>query len=1080
MDKSDLYINQYWQDFKIYDKSVEQNKEKGTYLMMDGPPFCTGKPHYGHICTSIIKDVICRFQTMQGYSVPRCLSWDTHGLPIEFEIEKRLGLKSKEDVLNYGLTNYNQECRNIVTECRDEWHKVIRNIGRWVDYETEHKTMDLSYMNTVWKVFKRIYDLGYVYKAYKIMPYSIGCGTPLSNFEAKSNYREVSDPSLTLKIKINNKDVYLLVWTTTPWTLPSNLALCVNSNITYVLIKYKNVKYILSEAAIPRYFKDNQYDIIDHIKGSDMSDFSYTPIFNYYNKEQYPKAFHIYTDDYVSTDTGTGIVHMAPGFGQDDYRVCKKYGIFNIDTNSTNPCPCPVNDNGLFTTPIFDYKGKYIKDCDIPIIKRLKSEDKVFKSLKEKHNYPYCWRSNKPLIQKAVSSWFINVTNEEIKENILKNNDKINWIPEHIGSGRFKNWLEGTVDWCFSRNRFWGNPIPIWTNGTETICISSSRELEKLANLKSGSITDLHRDNIDHIEIPSSFEGGKSLKRIPEVFDCWFESGAMTYVVNENIVHSKQKSIKPVDFIAEGLDQTRGWFYTLTIISSLLDNQPAFKNVIVNGLVLAEDGSKMSKSKKNYPNPQKLLDKYGADALRLYILKSGLVKAEDLKFNETHIKQIYNQVNIMLGNIVKYLEQMTDLHQNQRYLKNKFEPIPLKEILESCQNVVDYWILGCLQKLHHKIISELNQYTLHNLVNDIIDFIMKLSRWYLNLNKSRIQNEIRSFNTSSISQNNSVCLSILCHCLYHLTILIAPFAPFISEKMYLSLKDYYQNKSESVHLLGIQKYIINPESKDIYHKYESYMEPMNCFIRVVNCARYIRTDKLKRMLKKPVNQMIIIYNNQIMVEQMLNNINSLFERELNVNHIIYEIDELKYFERVPELNKSVIGKRYGSKSKQIFNFFNQNFNDIKFKCNNDLEIKCPIKGQDDIYLKQGEELKIKLILKDIYKNYEYHTDTDIVVLMDSEVNQEMEHQYIGKKIVRTIQEYRKNIGLIPTDQIVVYYEFNDSSSNIYQYVINNQDIYIKPLLNLELLNIEENYNTSKLSCLELDDLDLKIYVKRIN
>lgn len=1037
----------FWENNQIFEKSIDPSKD--VKILMDGPPFCTGSPHYGHIAASVIKDTLCRHHTQQGFSVPRCLSWDTHGLPIEFEIEKRVGIKTKSDVMDYGLKNYNDECRKIVFECKESWHDVIKKIGRWVDFDKSYTTMDPSYMNVVWGTFNKMWELGHVYSAYKIMPYSIGCGTPLSNFEAKSNYQEVSDPSLTLSIKITNPEkcfeftdteYYALVWTTTPWTLTSNLALCVNPDIDYSLIKsINNAYYLLATTSVPKYFKDSTlYKSIQTIKGCELAGLEYEKVFDYYSKEDYPNAYKFYADGYVSTDTGSGIVHMAPGFGQDDYRVCTKYNIVNPDTSSVNVCPCPVTDNGDFMDPISDYKGRFIKDCDVPIVKLLKGQGKVFKSLKEKHNYPYCWRSNTPLIQKAVSSWFINVSSDEVRANLLDNNSKINWVPGSIGEKRFGNWLRDSQDWCFSRDRFWGTPVPIWTNGVETICVKSSSHLEDLAGLLPGSIIDMHRDSIDSIEIPSS-TGLDNLKRINPVFDCWFESGSMAYAINSDKDYTE---FRPADFVVEGIDQTRGWFYTSLVISTLLDNKPPFKNVIVNGMVLDKNGKKMSKSKKNYPDPNVVIQKYGSDALRLYIIQSGLVKGEDLKFDEKFIRQLYNQFNIMLNNMVTFLLQNLDLYNNEHPTPFSLEPL---ENLINSHNILNRWILDELSLSCSNISKDLENYQLGNVTNILIDFVTKLSKSYLNMNKKDLSREARNKCSS-----NCESLSTLYYCLYYLSIAMAPFAPFISETLYQKLKNYSLSSDlfhkDSVHLIQAKSLFsrLSLNSSDD----SDLVSVMKCFNDIVLSSRYLRTAVVKRMFKKPINQIIVINTNNSILKTIESHLDEYLKIDLNVNNIIYETNSESYVTLVPCLNLSVIGRKYGKSGRDIIKYFNQHKDELVSQFNRDKFITFK-----DFTLTIGEELNTNYELLPEYQQYSLKYENDTIVLMDSYEDQEMEYQFLGKSIVRFVQSFRKDTGLVPTDKITIFYNIDtpDSSNlNKYNHVISNQHLYISPLFDLTL------------------------------
>ena len=608
--KSETEVQEYWESNKVFEKSLEIRKDSEEFVFYDGPPFATGLPHYGHLLAGTIKDVIPRYQTMIGKYVKREFGWDCHGLPVEFEMEQELNLSGKKDIEDYGIGNFNEACRGIVLRYTSEWEKVVRRMGRWVDFQNGYRTMDLDYMESIWWVFKQLWDQGLVYEGYKILPYCPRCATPLSNFEANQGYADVNDPAITVRFKLNDEDGYILAWTTTPWTLPSNMALAVGADIDYVKVKDGEDIFIIAESRLSAYYKpDALPEVLDKFKGLTLMGKTYEPLFPYFAEKAEEGAFKIVTADYVSTENGTGIVHIAPGFGEDDAAVGKEHGI---------PEVCPIDESCKFLSVIEKYAGIYVKDADKDIIRQLKDEGKLVHRGTIHHSYPHCWRDDSPLIYRAISTWFVDIG--KVKEKMLAANAQINWTPEHIKEGRFGKWLENARDWAVSRNRYWGTPLPIWRNKEtgESICVGSVEELEKLSGQK---ITDLHKHYTDDIEIPSP-TGQGVLKKVPEVLDCWFESGSMPYAQQHYPFENKEhfENTFPADFIAEGLDQTRGWFYTLVVLGAALFDKPAFKNVIVNGLILAEDGQKMSKRKKNYPDPMTVVDKYGADALRLFLL----------------------------------------------------------------------------------------------------------------------------------------------------------------------------------------------------------------------------------------------------------------------------------------------------------------------------------------------------------------------------------------------------------------------------------------------------------------------------
>ena len=669
-------ILKVWEANSTFEKSLKRNEGKERYKFYDGPPFATGLPHYGHLLAGTIKDIVPRYQTMRGKYVERRFGWDTHGLPIEALAQDDLGVAGAPEIKALGIDKFNEHCRSKVLRYVSEWRKTVTRMGRWVDFDHDYKTMNPEFMETIWWVFKQLWNQGRVYKSHRIMPYSWKLSTPLSNFEAGSNYKDVQDPTVTvrtpvvafgadrisdLKSQISDvggqisklqalKDagttIYLLIWTTTPWTLPENLMMCAGAKIDYVAVRDvtddKKPIYIMAKARLPHIFKkEEQYELVAEFKGTELKGTEYEPIFPYFADKKAEGAFRVLNDDYVTTDDGVGIVHIAPAYGEDDFRVCQEAGMHAIVD--------PLDQACAFTDQVPEYKGRFCKDCDKDIIKRLKAEGKLVHQATIVHSYPFCDRTDTPLIYRAIDAWYVKV--EDLHERLAKNNAKVHWTPAYVGEKRFGNWLEEARDWNISRNRFWGSCIPVWINDADPddmICVGSIKELEELSGEK---VTDLHKHFVDKIVIQKD---GKTYHRTPEVLDCWFESGSMPYAQQHYMGEGDFKDYFPADFIAEGLDQTRGWFYTLMVLGTCLFDQSPYKNVIVNGLVLAEDGKKMSKRLKNYPDPTKMLDTYGADAIRLYMIYSPVVKAESLKFSEKGVQQLMRDLLIPWWNAYSF------------------------------------------------------------------------------------------------------------------------------------------------------------------------------------------------------------------------------------------------------------------------------------------------------------------------------------------------------------------------------------------------------------------------------------------
>ncbi|PIR66773.1 MAG: isoleucine--tRNA ligase [Parcubacteria group bacterium CG10_big_fil_rev_8_21_14_0_10_36_14] len=782
--KNEEKILSFWKKNNIFKKSIEIRPENRPYVFYDGPPFATGLPHYGHIVASLMKDIVPRYWTMKGFRVDRKWGWDCHGLPIENIIEKKLNLKSKLEIENYGIDKFNNACHATVLKYAEEWKRVIDRIGRWVDMENDYKTMDIEYMESVWWVFSELWKKDLIYQGHKAMHVCPRCETPLSNFEVTQGYKDVKDISVTAKFKLKDAkklelegDVFVLAWTTTPWTLPGNVLLAIGKNIKYQVLSIKGETglYIIAKDRVASVTKDKEPKIEKDLKGTTLIGLEYEPLFPYFKNTE--KAFRIVPADFVTTEEGTGVVHIAPAFGEDDYELGMREGVSFVQH---------VEMDGKFTKDVKDFSGmevkpkEYPQKTDLEILKWLAKENKIFSKEKYEHSYPHCWRCDSPLINYATSSWFIKVT--ELKSDLLKNNKKIHWVPEHIKEGRFGKWLEGARDWAVSRNRFWGAPLPIWqSEDDDTICIGSVKELEKLSGKK---ITDIHKHLIDKIIIK---RGSKEYKKVPEVLDCWFESGSMPYGQMHYPFENKKKFEAgfPSEFIAEGQDQTRGWFYTLHVLATALTcgstpsipvktSEPAFKNVIVNGIVLAEDGKKMSKRLQNYPDPMEVISKYGADAMRYYLATSPVMYAENLNFSEVGVREMYNKLLNALFNILElYL-----MYGNK------------KEIYTDSQNILDKWIVVKLKQLGQEVEKNMNEYKLAEASRPIVDFVNDLSGWHVRRSRDRIK------------EKNNEALSTLRYVLLELAKICAPFVPFVAEHLHQELK----GTEESVHLANWPEY----------------------------------------------------------------------------------------------------------------------------------------------------------------------------------------------------------------------------------------------------------------------------------
>ena len=898
-------ILKVWEANSTFEKSLKRNEGKERYKFYDGPPFATGLPHYGHLLAGTIKDIVPRYQTMRGKYVERRFGWDTHGLPIEALAQDDLGVAGAPEIKALGIDKFNEHCRSKVLRYVSEWRKTVTRMGRWVDFDHDYKTMNPEFMETIWWVFKQLWNQGRVYKSHRIMPYSWKLSTPLSNFEAGSNYKDVQDPTVTvrtpvvafgadrisdLKSQISDvggqisklqalKDagttIYLLIWTTTPWTLPENLMMCAGAKIDYVAVRDvtddKKPIYIMAKARLPHIFKkEEQYELVAEFKGTELKGTEYEPIFPYFADKKAEGAFRVLNDDYVTTDDGVGIVHIAPAYGEDDFRVCQEAGMHAIVD--------PLDQACAFTDQVPEYKGRFCKDCDKDIIKRLKAEGKLVHQATIVHSYPFCDRTDTPLIYRAIDAWYVKV--EDLHERLAKNNAKVHWTPAYVGEKRFGNWLEEARDWNISRNRFWGSCIPVWINDADPddmICVGSIKELEELSGEK---VTDLHKHFVDKIVIQKD---GKTYHRTPEVLDCWFESGSMPYAQQHYMGEGDFKDYFPADFIAEGLDQTRGWFYTLMVLGTCLFDQSPYKNVIVNGLVLAEDGKKMSKRLKNYPDPTKMLDTYGADAIRLYMIYSPVVKAESLKFSEKGVQQLMRDLLFPWWNAYSFFVTYANV--------DGFNDAEV--VYPESDNVLDKWIVSSMETLINDVTAAMDEYDLQRSVRPFVKFVEDLTNWYIRRSRRR-------FWKSTNDGDKLNAYRTLRYVLVQLSKVAAPFTPFIAEEIYTNLKG--ASDPESVHLCDFPT--ANAAARDL--DLEKRMADVQA---AVELGRRLRADNDLKV-RQPLACLKLAGGDVKGLEELI-------EDELNVKKVEFIADETELCDVTFKANFKTLGKKCGPKMKAV-------------------------------------------------------------------------------------------------------------------------------------------------------------------
>jgi isoleucyl-tRNA synthetase len=1033
----------YWEKEKIFEETLERKASEGDFAFYDGPPFATGLPHYGHILQGVIKDLIPRYKTMKGFRVPRKWGWDCHGLPVENLIEKELGLKNREEIVDFGIGKFNEACRSSVLRYASEWKKTVKRMGRWIDMENDYKTMDVEFMNSVWWVFHELWEKGLIYEGLKPMHICPRCETPLSNFEVGLGYKDTTDLTAIAKFELEDEaNTFVLAWTTTPWTLPGNVALAVNPSLEYTKVRKKDtgeifwlakksIERIFGEKPVIRYeYKDGSWDLtpgsdtknppasisegnIEVIKNVEGIEFinivkKYKPLFPYFEEEKKNGGFRIIKGDFVSADEGTGIVHIAPAFGDDDYNLSK---VENL------PVIQHVGMDGKFTAEVKDFAGEEVKPIEDPrkidtkIIKWLEEKGKLFASDKVKHSYPFCWRCESPLLNYATSSWFVNV--EKIKKDLLKNNQEINWVPEHIKGGRFGKWLEGARDWAISRNRFWGAPLPVWRcDCGETKCISSREELEKLSGKK---VTDLHKHFVDEITFPCS-KCKDEMKRIPEVLDCWFESGSMPYAQNA----TKAETKLPADFIAEAQDQTRGWFYTLHVLATALQNKPAFANCICSGLVLAEDGQKMSKSKKNFPPPENIFEKYGADAMRLYLMNSPVVNAQELRFSERGVEETLRSVLLPLWNTYYFFTTYASADGWEG------GELPAKP-----SNKLDRWILSELNLLTKEMSEKLEAYEIQAALKPLAAFLDGLTNWYIRRSRRRFWRKAPS-KIEGKSENDGdkeEAYATLLHVLKEVSKLLAPVAPFLAEEIYRGLTG-----EKSVHLAAWPE--VDAKRID-----EALSKEVEVTRKIISLGLAIRgREKIK--VRLPLAKTIVALPGKVKLEM------ETIQEELNVKEIEIAKKPEEIATLIVEVNARFAGKRLGGKVQEIIKLSKEG----KFEI-----VKEGVKIGDEILT--GEEVKVG------YKGREgeaVESDSGIVVSLDTKITPELELEGKARDLVRVIQDLRKQADYAVSDRIELQLENAEAILAVWQDYIAAETLATKVVNKVEKADAEDSLEGVKI------------------
>lgn len=969
-------VLKFWDEDKTFEKSVHNRDGAAEFVFYDGPPFANGTPHYGHIMVSYVKDVVARYQTMNGKKVERRLGWDCHGLPAEMSAEKQLGVSGRKQIEEYGVEKFNDFCRSDVLKYSGIWVEMFKRIGRWVDFSHDYKTMDLPFMESVINNFKQLWEKGLVYEDYRVLPYSWAAETPLSNFEVNQGYQDKTDNAITVMFTLEN-GMKMLVWTTTPWTLPSNLMLAVGKDIDYAVMEEDGQKYVLAQALLGRYKKQLEHAArVGTMKGADFVGMAYEPMFPYFKHLKEKGAFRVLSGEFVSTEDGTGIVHIAPGFGQDDFEACRAY-----DENF--PVVCPVDEAGKFTAEVPDYQGKQVFETNEPIMQLLKEKGILVKKEQYTHSYPFCWRTDTPLIYKAMSSWFVKVT--DFRDDMVRNNQQITWVPEHIKDGRFGKWLEGARDWSISRNRFWGTPIPVWKSDNPQFpridVFGSVAEIKEKTGIE---VTNLHKPYIDEVVYPNPDDpsGKTMMRRVGDVFDCWFESGSMPYAQVHYPFDNKEwfENHFPADFIVEAMDQTRGWFYTLTVLSTALHNKPAFKNCICTGLLMAEGGQKLSKRLKNYPDPNEVLDSIGSDALRWFLVSSPVLKGGNLAVDREgkEIAKAARVAQIPMWNAYYFFT----LYANA-------EGYQAKEVSGSSE-AIDNYILSKLKRLSRIVKQGLDTYDVALSCNEVASFMEILNNWYIRRTRDRFWS------------GDQQAFDVLYTVLVNLSKIMAPLMPFLCEYVYKNLTG-----GESVHLADY------PQLENIKLD-ETLVDEMDFLQDLCSAGKFIREEKNLRN-RLPLAGLTVVGDNLGFLNGQYQDI---IKDELNVKEVKIDNNLAAYAAKTVYLYTPLLGKALGKDMGPVMAAYKQG----KWELNADGTLS--IAGQTltpDLF-------EVRLDMKDGVAGKAF-ADNKAVVTLNTNVTDELKREGMARDFVRLVQTLRKDKDFNISDRIELCYATDNAELN---------------------------------------------------
>ncbi len=1010
-----------WKEEDILNKTIDNRKDAKNFVFYDGPIYANAKPGIHHVFAKTIKDAFCKYKTMQGYRVLRKIGLDTHGLPIEVNVEKKLGFKSKADIEKLGVERFCEECKIETDSNIDEVKRVTDMMGQFIDCDHPYVTCDNEYIESEWWIVNELNKKGLIYYGSKILPYCPRCGTELASHEVSQGYKEVSVNTVIVPFKRQDKDEYFLVWTTTPWTLMANVAICVNPSLEYVKVKSMGYTFILAKALVDNVLGED-VEVLETYKGTDLVGIKYEQLMPFVNVEG--KAFEVIADDYVTAEDGTGIVHIAPAFGADDNRVCLENGITFIN---------PVGKDGCYLEG--PWKGRLVTDpeLEIDIIKYLKENDKLFKKIKIKHDYPHCWRCKQPLIYYAKPAWYVN--NTKYKDKIVEANKEVNWYPDYVGKKRFNNWLENMIDWGISRNRYWGCPLPIWhceCGHFETI--GSVKELkEKAIEEIDENTLELHRPYVDNIHIKCP-ECGKEVSRVKDVLDVWFDSGAMPYAQFHYPFENKElfESQFPADFIAEGVDQTRGWFYVLIVLSTLISGKSSFKNVVVNDMMLDAYGKKMSKSVGNIIDPLKIMTEYGADPVRWYMLYASPVWTP-LKFDENGVKEVHSKFFSTLKNTYTFFA----LYANT----DNIDPLSF-DVPYAQREEIDKWLISKYNKLLDYVTKSYEEYDLNKVVKAITNFVSEdLSNWYIRRNRRRFWAHDLDNSKKAVYKTTYEVLVGLCK-------MVAPIAPYTSEEVYTALTGEI-----SVHLANFPKADLSLVNDRIENK-------MDLVRDLISLGRNAR-EEVKIKVRQPISEVLLDGKNK----ELIGDLDELIKEELNVKEVTYINDLSKYMNFEVKPNFKVVGKIFGPKIKlyaeELAKFSSE---DVSFIQNGEA-VTVTVDGE--LFDVTSEMVDIRVSAKE---GYDAQKEGNNFIILNTNLTDELINEGIARELISKVQNLRKQKDFDVADRIKLYYQSDDK----FDTVVKNFDEMIKK----ETLSVELIKKDNLIEEFDLNGLNVKLDVEK--